>query len=199
MDLHAKLEALLFFKGETVSRKEAASLLNVDEESIATAGEELRGALGARGIRLIIGSEDFSLATAPEMSETIENIRKEELSRDISKAAAETLAIILYHGPLTRSETDFIRGVNSTFILRNLQVRGLVEKVINPRDERSFLYKPSAECLAHLGITRIEDLPEFAKVKRELQTFGVEKSISTEATTDLEDTEHGNGSGENNT
>ena len=199
MELHTKLEALLFFKGETLTRQEAATLLGTTEEAIAVAGAELQSALKTRGIRLIIGSDDFSLVTAPEMSETIENIRKEELSRDISKAAAETLAIILYHGPLTRSETDFIRGVNSTFILRNLQVRGLVEKVPNPKDERSYLYKPSAQLLAHLGITRIEDLPEFAKVKRELQMFGVDKDSVTETTTTthFDDTEHG--SGDNNT
>lgn len=181
MELAAKLEALLFFRGETVSISELARLLAVDEAACAAAAQELQGGLAGRGIRLMIGSSgDLTLVTAPEMSEIIDTIRKEELSRDISRAAAETLAIILYRGPLTRSEIDFIRGVNSTFILRNLQIRGLIEKTTNPSDERSFLYKPSADLLAHMGITGLTDLPEFDKVKRELEVFGAEKDTDAQ-------------------
>jgi segregation and condensation protein B len=199
MDLQTKLEALLFFKGETLEIETAAKLLGVETSDIVAAATALQGALSARGIRLIIGSGDLTLVTAPEASEIIETIRKEELSRDISKAASETLTIILYRGPLTRSEIDFIRGVNSTFILRNLQVRGLVEKVTNPKDERSFLYKPSAELLAHMGITRIEDLPEFDKVKRELEMFTVEKDSITQETQTPQQNAIEHGSGDNNT
>lgn len=189
MSLNAKLEALLFFRGEAVKIEELAKLLYVDVPALLAAGEELQTALIERGIRLVISSDDLALRTAPEISELIETIRKEELSRNISKAASETLAIVLYRGPLTRSEIDFIRGVNSTFILRNLQIRGLVEKVINPVDDRSFLYKPSSELLAHMGITRIEDLPKFDKVKREFDTFiGEENQNLSESSAPLVNT-----------
>ena len=193
MPLSAQLEALLFFRGETITLTEAARLLNVEKSALEEAARELHEELAGRGLRLILGMGDLTLVTAPEMSETIETIRKEEFSKDISKAAAETLAIVLYKGPITRAEIDFIRGVNSTFILRNLQVRGLVEKTVNPKDERSFLYKPSAELLAHMGITRIEDLPEFDKVKRELELFTHEGEPSAETPPTGSD-----GSGDNN-
>ncbi len=111
------------------------------------------------------------LATAPEAGPLLERIAKEERSKDIGKAGLETLAIILYRGPVTRAEVDYIRGVNSTFILRHLTVRGLVERIPNPEDSRSFLYRPTFELLSFLGITSIEELPEYASIMSQLDEF----------------------------
>ena len=74
----------------------------------------------------------------------------------------ETLAIILYKGSVTRSEIDYIRGVTSTFILRNLAIRGLVEKYINEEDKRTVLYKPTIDLLSYLGVESTEKLPSFS-------------------------------------
>ena len=120
---------------------------------------------------LIRKEDEIQLATSREMSDIIEQIRKDELTKDLGKAGAETLAIVLYKGPVTRAEIDYIRGVNSTFILRNLLIRGLVEKVSNPKDQRSFLYKPTLELLSFLGISNIQDLPQFGEVQDELIKF----------------------------
>jgi segregation and condensation protein B len=101
-------------------------------------------------------------------AELVEKIRREELSRDIGRAGLETLSAILYRGPLTRSEVDFIRGVNSSQILRTLLVRGLIRRVTNPKDERSFLYEPTTELFAQLGISHVADLPDYASVRAHL-------------------------------
>jgi chromosome segregation and condensation protein ScpB len=66
---------------------------------------------------------------------------------------------------------DYIRGVQSTFIIRNLMIRGLIEKVVNPSDQRSFLYKPSFELLSYMGISKIEDMPEFIEAKKAIEDF----------------------------
>jgi len=58
--------------------------------------------------------------------------------------------------------------VNSQFILRNLLVRGLVEKITDEKDERRFLYRPTFELLQMLGVSSISDLPEYGKVQEEL-------------------------------
>lgn len=108
-------------------------------------------------------------------------MRKDELSADIGKAGAETLAIVLYRGPLSRIEIDRIRGVNSTFILRNLLIRGLVERRPHPTDSRSFNYAITPSLLQHLGITSRESLPEFAEVMNSLDVF--EKQHSDEIVT----------------
>jgi segregation and condensation protein B len=112
-----------------------------------------------------------ALGTHPDLSELMLSIRKEELSRDIGKAGLETLSIILYKGEVARSEIDYIRGVNSSFILRNLLIRGLVERFTNPSDSRSYLYKPTFQLMSFLGITKIEDLPKYEEVEEQLEVF----------------------------
>ena len=103
------------------------------------------------------------------------------MQKDLGKAALETLTIILYRAPVSKGELDYIRGVNSSFILRNLLVRGLVERSINPNDKRSFVYRPTFDLLSHLGIAKIEDLPEYESVGQEIKKFEQEfKSEDTE-------------------
>ena len=75
---------------------------------------------------------------------------------------------MLYRGPITRSEIDFVRGVNSSFILRNLLVRGLVMREPDPTDMRALRYSASPELLMHLGVARREDLPDYQTIQNEL-------------------------------
>jgi segregation and condensation protein B len=120
------------------------------------------------------------MVTAPEAHEIIEAMRKDELSGDIGKAGAETLAIVLYRGPISRAEIDRIRGVNSTFILRNLLIRGLVERRQHPTDSRSWVYATTPELMNHLGIQSREMLPDFVAVMDSLDAF--EKQQAEEET-----------------
>ena len=171
MKLESQIEALLFWKAEPVSIKKLAVLLKSKEEEISIGIAFLRESLKNRGITLVEHDDEITLGTAKESSQLIESLIKEELTRDIGKAGLETLSIILYQGPLSRAEIDYIRGVNSQFILRNLLVRGLIERVDNPKDQRSFLYKPTLELLAFLGVSRVEDIPDFETVKRDIENF----------------------------
>jgi segregation and condensation protein B len=117
---------------------------------------------------LVETKDEVSLATAPNMKDFIEQIAKDEMSREIGKAGLETLSIILYNGPVSRREIDYVRGVNSAFILRNLCIRGLVEKKADIKDSRVLKYKGSLSLLAHLGLKKIEDLPEFQNFKAQI-------------------------------
>src|SRR3989344_8813132 len=99
------------------------------------------------------------------MSAILETITKSELSEELSKSALETLTLVLYRGPVNKSNIDFIRGVNSQFILRNLLVRGLIERVAHETDKRVLLYRATFELLQHLGISRITELPEYDTVQ----------------------------------
>ncbi|MCK4386837.1 MAG: SMC-Scp complex subunit ScpB [Candidatus Pacebacteria bacterium] len=171
LTLDSQIEALLFFKGEPVSKKTLARVLNKDIEEINNALFALEEKLKDRGVRLMLNSGEAVLGTAPAMSPIIELVKKEELSRNLSRAGIETLSIILYKGPITRAKIDYIRGVNSNFILRNLLVRGLAEKISNPADSRSYLYKPTFKLLSFLGISKLTDLPEYNKVQEEIEKF----------------------------
>lgn len=178
MTLDQKIEAILFFKGEAVSVPVLANMVGVSEDEIQQGVETLEEKLVERGLTVLHKDDELMLGTVPEAGVLIEMLIKEELSKDLGKAGLETLSIVLYRGPIARSKIDYIRGVSSTFILRNLLVRGLVERISNPADQRSFLYRPTFELLSYLGISRIEDLPEYESVKQEVAAFESQKGDS---------------------
>lgn len=171
LSLDAKIEGILFWKGESMRIKKLSQILEATENDILSALEVLKQKLESRGVILVFKEDEVMLGTVPQMSAIIETLTKEELMKDLGKAGLETISIILYKGPISRVEIDYIRGVQSNFILRNLLVRGLIEKVVKPDDQRSFLYKPSFELLSYLGISKIEDIPEYEKVKKEFEVI----------------------------
>ena len=171
MELANLIEAILFYQAEPLKVVRLAVLTKKTEGEVRDALNMLEERLGSTGLRLMQNGDEVTLATSPDASATIEAITKEELSKELSKASLETLAIVLYKGPVTRAEIDYVRGVNSTFILRNLLIRGLVEKIDNPQDQRSFLYKPTFALLEHMGVTKIEDLPGYSQSQAALGEF----------------------------
>jgi len=168
MILESQIEAILFYKNEPLEIKKLSKLVERSEGEVKEALKNLAGLLEGRGICLIMTDTEVSLATAPAMKDIIEKIAKDEMSREIGKAGLETLAIILYNGPISRREIDYIRGVNSSFILRNLCMRGLIEKESDPKDQRILRYKKSLSLLAHLGLKTVEELPEFEMFKKKI-------------------------------
>lgn len=161
MELKHKIESILFVTGEPVSEKKLAKVLESSQEEVRQALEELHGDYKDRGIVMLQKEDEWQFGTAPEHAGLIEHLVKSEFTEELSRAALETLTIVAYKGPLTRHDLDFIRGVNSSFMLRSLLLRGLVERVENPKDARSYLYKISFDFLKHLGVTRVEELPKY--------------------------------------
>jgi len=180
MELDARIEALLLVKGESMEISELVRILGVNMKEVLEAVHELERKLERRGIKLQRRESAIALATSSDAAPFIEEMHKEELVRDLGRAGADTLSIILYKCPVTRSEIEYIRGINSTSILRSLLMRGLVKRVQNPKDQRSYLYTPTFELLSFLGITTIEELPDFDRVKRELARFEQELKIEDE-------------------
>jgi len=170
-NLEQKLEAVLFWKGEPISIKKLSQILEKTEDEISASLKNLEASLSGRGIVLVFKEDEVTLGTSKDATELIEKLTKDELVRDLGKAGLETLSIIIYQGPLSRAEIDYIRGVQSNFIIRNLMIRGLIEKVPNPKDQRSFLYKPTFEMLSFMGISKIEDMPEFNEARAEIENY----------------------------
>jgi len=169
MELEAKIEGLLFYKGEDVQIKKLAELLNVSIEEIEESLKKLEQSLSGRGLVLVRKDDSVVLGITSELSSLIESIRKEEIGKELSKASLETLSIVLYKNGVARSEIDYIRGVNSSFILRNLLVRGLIEKIVDPKDSRRFLYRPTFDTLSFMGVTSLNQLPNYDEVRTQLQ------------------------------
>lgn len=175
MKLSTKIESILFFKGEAVSVKQLSGFLDVEEKEVIDALMELKNDLQGRGIRLVTNEGRVMLGTSPEMHETIESMKKEELSKELGKASLETLSIVLYKSPVRKADIDYIRGVNSASILRNLLVRGLIERSSDESNQRSFSYVPTLELLSYLGISDLKELPEYEKVRNEVENHSETK------------------------
>jgi segregation and condensation protein B len=169
MELSRQIEALLFFKGEPVTLHFLAGALNVTEEEAREAVSTLESSLADRGIILMQNGDEYMLGTAPAMGKLIEKLVKDELSRELGKAGLETLTIVLYRGPISRTEINYIRGVNSNYILRSLLVRGLIEKV--EQGGRSTVYRPTFDLLSLLGISKAEDLPGYEETAKAVEAF----------------------------
>ena len=161
------IEAILFHRAESVKIKDLAKILNVEKENVEEALSRLEENLEGRGVKLLRNNDAVMLGTTPETAVIIERLIKEELDKELGKAGLETLSIVLYRGPISRSEIDYIRGVNSSYILRNMVMRGLVERT-NDTKKRSFIYRPTFELLSYLGITSVPELPEYEDVQKEL-------------------------------
>jgi segregation and condensation protein B len=169
MELESKIEGLLFYKGEDVQIKKLAEILKVGENDIEEALKKLEISLSGRGLVLVSKDDRVVLGISGELSSTIEEIRKDEITKELTKASLDTLAIVLYKNEVSRSEIDYIRGVNSSFILRNLLVRGLIEKIMDPKDSRRGLYRPTFDALSFMGISSVEQLPNYSEIKTQLQ------------------------------
>jgi segregation and condensation protein B len=178
MPLDILIEGLLFYKAAPLKKSVLAKQFSVSDEDLATALLALRTRLENGALRLLETDSDIQLVTAPTLAPFIEEIRKADVKNDIGKAGAETLAIVLYQGPVSRAEIDRIRGVNSSFILRNLLIRGLVERSSEKKGS-GYVFSVTPSLLAHLGATRKEELTDFAKITDALETFTTEGGETT--------------------
>ncbi len=156
-----QIEALLFTAGEPVTLSELSKLTNTTSADVRTCLEEISQALAGHGLSVIITDSEAQLTTSPDVSKFLAAFKQDDADK-LSRAAAETLAIIAYRGPVSRGEIDAIRGVDSRAILRQLQHRSLVLQSHSP--ETGYTYDISTDFLAHLGLTKREDLPDFNKL-----------------------------------
>lgn len=169
----AELEALLFIHGEPIVISKAAKILNMDDKDFQELLGEFEKSLAdeRRGVGLVYDGEKIQLATKPAFGSILAQFIKEELSEDLTSASLETLSIISYLGPISRSRLEYLRGVNSFFTLRSLMLRGLIERYQDPKHHNAFLYKPSFDLLRHLGLNKINELPDFEKFKSVIRVF----------------------------
>jgi segregation and condensation protein B len=170
----AKIEAFLFQHGKPVEIKKISNILNLEKEECLELIKKYQKDLEKneeRGLAIIEKNNKFQLTTKPELGEIIEKIAKEEFTEELSPASLETLAIIAYLEPIRKTTIDFIRGVNSSYILRNLMLRGLINK---EKDGHTYNYQITFDCLKHLGIKSTKELPEFEKYKSILEEYNTD-------------------------
>ena len=170
-DLTSLAQAYLFAEGGTLSVKKLSQLLGVDYNQTVSALDQLARSLQSTALSLVRSETEATLAVAARESGILRAQYEKELAREIGEAGLEVLAIILYRGPSTRADIDYIRGVNTSSTMRTLLARGLIERAGNPDDSREYIYRPTVELLAHIGAQTMHDVPEYGMISSELKAF----------------------------
>lgn len=169
--LAQQLQALLFSEGGALTYKSLARSLEKSESEVRAGLAHLERLLEGSGLSLVQSDTEASLVIADEARSIVLKVVKEDEERNIGEAGLEIVAILLYEGPSTRADIDYIRGVNSSSTIRLLLSRGLIERAGNPDDGREYIYRPTTALLAHLGAGKREDLPEYGIIAPELAAF----------------------------
>lgn len=155
------IESLLFYLNEEVGKKRLADLVGCSLGELEESLEEIRQNRKESGIVLVETGTTVSLGTHSNSAQLIESIAEAETLSPLSKAALETLSVVLYQSPVTRAEIDVVRGVNSLYSVRNLLVRGLISR---RTIEGKIVYEPTTETLELLGVSNSKELPDYQEV-----------------------------------
>ncbi len=165
MSTLSKLESVLFVASKPVATKKLASVLKLDQKEVLAALQTLQNKYNESnsGIVILKNNDEWQMVASPDNREEAENFMKTEVSGELTRPQLETLTVISYCGPITKPELEQIRGVNCGLILRNLMLRGLVKE---NEDTSSLLpsYEATMEYLRHMGINKLEDLPNYAEL-----------------------------------
>lgn len=159
------LESILLVSDKAVSVKMLAESLEIklsDVKDLIKILEEKYNKEDS-GIHLSISHDKIQFTSNPICESIVKNFTKQELNSNLSDASLETLTVIAYRGHITKSEIEQIRGVNCGLILRNLLIKGLIEKEYD-KEKMSDIYFVTNDFLKYLGISSVDQLPDFEKL-----------------------------------
>ncbi|HLD31080.1 MAG TPA: SMC-Scp complex subunit ScpB [Patescibacteria group bacterium] len=165
--LKSKIESLLFIAARPLNLKKISEQVGESKEGVLAALSELADEYkkDGRGIQILQIDDEYQMSTNPESAKIIKDFLKDEMTGELTRPALETLTIIAYRGPISKPELEQIRGVNCSLILRNLLIKGLAEtKTAGVGGEA--LYSVTFDLLRHLGITKVEELPDYDKLSK---------------------------------
>jgi segregation and condensation protein B len=180
------VEGLLFASGEPISIDKLTNLLSSTKEDIENSILELINGYQQENRCFDIiknGSENkilYQIVTNKNISSLVQKLNNTVLEGDLTKSALDVLSIVMYRAPLNRAEIDDIRGVNSSYILRSLVLRGLINRYQNPERRNEYLYEPSFELLKHLGINDASCLPDFEELHSSSLKDLIQESLDLE-------------------
>ncbi len=188
-DLYGVLEALLFVSDEPVSAAELAKIIDArpSEVDSALAFLATRFADEERGIQLREVAGGWRLYSHPAYHEVIERYVASWDTRSLSQAALETLAVIAYHQPITRSDINAIRGVGSEGVVSSLVDKGLVRETGRASSPgNAILYGTSRTFLERFGLKSLKDLPPLEQFAPDEHTRQVIRERLSAASGDAE-------------
>jgi len=164
IELRAALEAILLVVDEPVAEMQLAQIMEQPTERVAAMLEDIsaRYTAAGHGFDLRRAAGGWRLYTRPEYAAYVERFVLDGQSVRLTQAALETLAVVAYKQPVTRSRISAIRGVNCDGVMRTLNTRGLIEECGTESETGAFLYRTTALFLEKLGLNSVDQLPPLA-------------------------------------
>ncbi len=195
MLLEAKraIEAIILVTTDPISSQLLAQLLELPTTVINNLVAELAGEYDAdhRGFELVGVAGGWRFQTRSDLYQYVERFALEGFSNKLSKAALETLSIVAYKQPISRSQITAIRGVNADGVLKTLEQRGYVEET--GRDDgpgQAMLFGTTTFFLERLGINDLEDLPPLGDFVPSAEVLEIlEESLRIDSEPEASDTE----------
>ncbi|MDX2704783.1 SMC-Scp complex subunit ScpB [Streptomyces sp. PA03-6a] len=164
LELRPALEAVLMVVDEPVTEETLSKVLERPRREIAIALHDLAEEYAAQGrgfdLRLIAGGWRFY--TRPAYAAAVEKFVLDGQQARLTQAALETLAVVAYRQPVSRSRVSAVRGVNCDGVMRTLLQRGLVEECGTEAETGAILYRTTNYFLERMGLRGLDELPELA-------------------------------------
>ena len=181
--LRSRVESLLLVSDEPVATEQLAEACSVDASQVEDALRQIAEEFDARGSGFDLREREglWRLYTRPENSDVVEAKILQGAQQRLSRAALETLAVVAYRQPVTRSQVAAVRGVNCDGVMRTLALRGLIRQVevaAEGEEETSaagpggaHLYETTDLLLEQLGIESLDELPDLAPLLPDVESI----------------------------
>ncbi|WP_175407341.1 SMC-Scp complex subunit ScpB [Streptomyces sp. TRM64462] len=164
MELKPALEAVLMVVDEPATEEHLAKVLGHTRREVADALRELADAYDreGRGFELRAVAGGWRYYTRPAYAPAVESFVLDGQQARLTQAALETLAVVAYRQPVSRSRVSAVRGVNCDGVMRTLLQRGLVEEAGTEPETGAILYRTTHYFLERMGLRGLDELPELA-------------------------------------
>ncbi|MEU9387580.1 SMC-Scp complex subunit ScpB [Streptomyces sp. NPDC048279] len=176
LDLKPALEAVLMVVDEPATAEHLAKILERPRQTITKALRALAEEYTAQGrgfeLRFVAGGWRFY--TRGEFAPAVERLVLEGQTARLTQAALETLAVVAYRQPVSRSRVSVVRGVNCDGVMRTLLQRGLVEEAGAEPETGAILYRTTNYFLERMGLRGLDELPELAPFLPEAEAIEAE-------------------------
>ncbi|MDQ3157072.1 MAG: SMC-Scp complex subunit ScpB [Actinomycetota bacterium] len=180
LDLRPALEAVLMVADQPLDQLTLAQAVGHPPADVAEALVELAASYDeqGRGFELRNVAGGWRYYTRDEFAPAVERFVLDGQQARLTQAALETMAVVAYRQPISRSRVSAVRGVNVDGVMRTLVTRGLVEEAGVDRESGAILYQTSDYFLERMGLASVEDLPELAPFLPELTDMDVSEAES---------------------
>ena len=181
-DLRPALEAVLMVADQPLDEATLASAVGHPVAGVRDAVAALAADYDetGRGFELRNVAGGWRYYTREELAPVVERFVLDGQQARLTQAALETLAVVAYKQPVSRSRVSAIRGVNVDGVMRTLLTRGLVEEAGTEQESGAHLYRTSSYFLERIGVTSLDDLPELAPFLPDMDDFDDETPFAPE-------------------